>query len=72
LHGSKRAGKVWGMNLTDTLTRIQFLLGRASVIELVKNEGSYIVVKNNEGRWFTADVTKTGKLKKNSVRLFTA
>jgi hypothetical protein len=29
-------------------------------------------VKNAEGRWFTADVTKTGKLKKNSVRLLAA
>ena len=60
------------MNLTDTLIQIQFVLGRSSAIKLVKNEGSYIVVKNAEGRWFTADVTKTGKLKKNSVRLLAA
>jgi hypothetical protein len=33
---------------------------------------SFIVVENAEGRCFSADITKTGQLKKNSVRVFTA
>jgi hypothetical protein len=41
-------------------------------VRLVQDFGSFIVVETAEGRCFSADVTKTGQLKKNSIRVWTA
>jgi len=59
-------------NLSDILIKIQFILGRCSALRLVNDFGGFIVVENSEGRCFSADITKNGQLKKNSVRVFTA
>jgi len=59
-------------NFSNILIKIQFILGRCSPLRLVNNFGAFIVVENAEGRRFSADITKAGQLKKNSVRIWTA
>ena len=56
-----------GMNL---LLQIQNALGLSSSIRLVADYQTFVIVESSAGRCYSAEVTKRGQLRKNSVRVW--
>ena len=55
------------MNL---LLQIQNALGLSSSLRLVADHQTFVIVESSAGRCYSAEVTKRGQLRKNSVRVW--
>jgi hypothetical protein len=53
--------------IQNILTQMQFILGMTSPLTLCKDLGDLIFARDTNNVWWSARVTKQGKLKKNSV-----
>jgi hypothetical protein len=54
----------------NVLNQMQFILGLTAPLTLCEDHGNLIFARDQAGCWWSARLTKHGKLKKNSVSVY--